>query len=179
LYISGKEKSKVFMKKCFLSVFSFIVIFTACNSETDKTLFKSAGEMYKVKNYAGAASEYEKLLTQFANSSYSEDCYFALAGIYQMEKIPNLKKEDAMNKAVNYLQKYYSKFPNKERTPKVLFMIGYIRANELKDYDSARLSYNEFLSRYPQHELASSVKLELENLGKTPEQILQKNNAVK
>lgn len=167
------------MKKYFSPFFLFIIIFTACNSETDKDLFESAGEMYKAKNYAGAASEYEKLLTQFPNSSYSEDCYFALAGIYQMEKIPNLKKEVAMNKAVNYLQKYYSKFPNKERTPKVLFMIGYIRANELKDYDSARLSYNEFLSRYPQHELASSVKLELENLGKTPEQILRKNNAVK
>lgn len=166
------------MKNYFLPFFLLIMIFTACNSETDKSLFESAGAMYKAKNYADAANEYEKLLTQFPNSSYSEDCYFALAGIYQMEKIPNLKKEDSMSKAVEYFQKYYAKFPNKERTPKVLFMIGFIRANELKDYDSARIAYNEFLQKYSGHELASSVKLELENLGKTPEQILQKNNAV-
>jgi outer membrane protein assembly factor BamD (BamD/ComL family) len=167
------------MKNYFFHFFLFVIILTACNSETDKDLFESAGAMYKARNYAGAASEYEKLLTKFPNSSYSEDSYFALAGIYQMEKIPNLKKADAMKKAVEYFQKFYSKFLKTERTPKVLFMIGYIRANELKDYDSARIAYNEFLQKYPQHELSSSVKLELENLGKTPEQILQKNNAVK
>jgi hypothetical protein len=34
-----------------------------------------------------------------------------------------------------------------------------------------------FIEKYPDHELAASAKEELENMGLTPEEILQKNLA--
>ena len=45
-------------------------------------------------------------------------------------------------------------------------MIGYIYGNALNDFDKARFEYNEFLKRFPEHELSPSVKFEIEFLGK-------------
>ena len=45
-------------------------------------------------------------------------------------------------------------------------MIGYRYANDIKDYDKAKKYYQEFLKKWPMHELAASVKWELDHLGK-------------
>ncbi|GIV45488.1 MAG: hypothetical protein KatS3mg036_0306 [Ignavibacterium sp.] len=52
-------------------------------------------------------------------------------------------------------------------------MAGFICAENLKDYKRAEYYYKKFLKAYPDHELASSVKVELDNLGKSPEEILK------
>ena len=44
-------------------------------------------------------------------------------------------------------------------------MIGYRYANDIHDLDKAKAAYQEFLKKYPNHELASSVKWELAHLG--------------
>jgi TolA-binding protein len=53
-------------------------------------------------------------------------------------------------------------------------MVGFIFANELNETDKAKSIYEEFLKKYPESELASSVKLELESIGLSPEEILSK-----
>ena len=58
-----------------------------------------------------------------------------------------------------------------------LFMAGFVQANDLHDYDAASETYNLFLKTYPDHELATSAKEELDNMGLTPEEILKKNLA--
>jgi hypothetical protein len=45
-------------------------------------------------------------------------------------------------------------------------MIGYRYANDIKDLNSAKKYYEDFLAKWPNHELAASVKWELNNLGK-------------
>ena len=54
-----------------------------------------------------------------------------------------------------------------------LFMIGYLSANQLGDNTKAKRIYNEFLEKYPDDELVSSVKFELQNIGKRPEEIIK------
>ena len=56
------------------------------------------------------------------------------------------------------------------RTP--LFMAGFILANDLQDFDSAKETYELYLEKYPNGQLADDARVELENLGKTPEEIL-------
>jgi hypothetical protein len=45
-------------------------------------------------------------------------------------------------------------------------MIGYIYANHVKDFDKAKEAYNSFIEKYPEHELVTSVKWEIDHLGK-------------
>lgn len=63
-------------------------------------------------------------------------------------------------------------YPNYEKTPTVVFLKGFLLDNELKNLDLAKQSYEMFIARYPQHELASHVKFLIENLGKSDEEIL-------
>jgi hypothetical protein len=56
-------------------------------------------------------------------------------------------------------------------------MAGFINANELKNFDEATSLYKQFLMEYPNNELASSAQAELDNMGLSPEEILQNNLA--
>ena len=60
-------------------------------------------------------------------------------------------------------------YPETDEGVKALFMVGYINANHLEDYDAARVAYTDFMNRYPNHELVQSVRFELEYLGKSVE----------
>jgi len=57
-------------------------------------------------------------------------------------------------------------YPQGEKTAKSIFMIGFIYANHTKDLEKAKEYYTKFLEKYPEHELASSAKYELDTLGK-------------
>ena len=50
-------------------------------------------------------------------------------------------------------------------------MIGYIYANIISDEKSAKVEYESFLQKFPSHELAPSVKFEIDYLGKSIDQI--------
>jgi TolA-binding protein len=76
---------------------------------------------------------------------------------------------------VELFRSVYEKYPNSEQAPMGLFMAGFVEANELNDYDAATKTYNLFLETFPDHELATSAKEELDNMGLTPEEILKKN----
>ena len=60
--------------------------------------------------------------------------------------------------------------------PKALFMIGFIQANELFQYAEAKRTFNSFIETYPKHELAYSAEMELQNIGKSPEEVFRTNS---
>ena len=158
---------------------STIVLFSACNSNKDQELFNSAAEKSKAKNYSEALKDYQEIISEYSDSEKAPESIFTVAAMYHTYQIPNVSKEESHKKAVEYYQKLYQQFPKDERAPKALFMSGFILANELRNFDAARLAYQEFLSKFPKHELASPAKTELDNLGKTPEEILQEKTAKK
>ena len=88
----------------------------------------------------------------------TEDEYYKLAhDQYNAEKY-----EEAIENFVSLIENY----PKGANTPNTIFMIGFIYANHLKDFENAKKYYNLFLEKYPEHELVSSAKYELETLGK-------------
>ncbi len=91
----------------------------------------------------------------------------------------------------NYAKGYYENsvesfkrvledFEGKSYRAESLFFIGYIYANELKDKpDGLKIAekyYKTLLKEFPDHELATSAKVELDNLGKSPEEIIMNIN---
>lgn len=84
--------------------------------------------------------------------------YFDLA--YQ--HMGNEKWSDA---ELNF-QKILDEYPEGTYTSKALFMVGFVNANYLKNYDKAKEYYTKFLEKYPDHDLADDAEYEIENLGK-------------
>jgi len=88
--------------------------------------------------------------------------------------VKDVPPTESLQKAVGLFRSIFDKYPGDKLAPKALFMSGFIQANELKSYPEATSSFNLFLQKFPNNELATSAKEELDNMGLTPEQILQK-----
>jgi outer membrane protein assembly factor BamD (BamD/ComL family) len=84
--------------------------------------------------------------------------YFELA-YQQMEK-------EQWSESEKYFQKIVDDYPEGDYSAKALFMVGFVNANYLKNYERAEKYYKEFLSKYPDNELADDAQYELDHLGK-------------
>ncbi len=73
--------------------------------------------------------------------------------------------------AEQYFGKIYQQYPNGIFSSKALFMMGYINANHLNNLENARKYYQEFLDKYPDHDLADDAQYELTHLGKNADEL--------
>jgi len=110
-------------------------------------------------------AEFSKLVERYESTPEAEVALFRRAAIRN-----NDTKEHEL--AVADYKLYADRYPAGEKTPLVMFLIGYIYNNELLNLDSAAAAYRRFLQKFPDNEMASSAQFELNNLGKSPEELL-------
>lgn len=154
-------------------LFIFIINFVSCQKQKDEDLYKTAMEDLKNGNTKSAIETLEKIVDQNPYSDIAPEAYFTLGSLYQSFEDDSVHRNVNYQKAIHFYRELIDKFPNHKHTPEAIFMAGFISAEYLRDYQSASNYYKRFLKAYPDHELAISVKAELENLGKSPEEILR------
>jgi len=120
--------------------------------------------------FADAIGTYTELIEEYPSSDHAEAALFKLAAIYN-----NHTRE--FRKAAETFGRYIGQYPSGENAAVCQFMIGYIYNNELGMLDSAKVAYERFLSEYPDHEMAPSAQFELENLGRSPEELVPSTEA--
>ena len=120
--------------------------------------------------FAPAIEAYSDLAANYPNSPLASDAVFRLATIYH-----NDTRE--FEKAIDAYRRYTAMNPGGEKVPLAMFLTGYLYNNELRNLDSAGAAYRRFLEKFPHHEMAMAAQFELNNLGKTPEEMLQKDVA--
>ena len=76
-------------------------------------------------------------------------------------------------KAIAIFDEIRSAYPSYEKAPLCLFFTGYVQENVLGDIDQARDTYTLFIETYPDHDFADDAQASIDNLGKTPEQMIQ------
>lgn len=158
-----------------LILFSLLAfLFSFCSSVNDKELFDKAQKDLSENKYQEAVAGFEKLADEVPRSDFAPQALFECAKIYHMELIENISKEESLKKAVEYYKRIYEGYPDFKESPSSMMMSGFILANELNQAEPAKKIYEEFLMKYPESPLAGSVKLELESIGLTPDEILQK-----
>jgi TolA-binding protein len=134
----------------------------------------AAHENMMKKNIPEAISNYESVVKDFPESKDAPEALFQIASMYQNKMVQNVSEKDAYQKAAETFRQLFNKYPKNEKAPRALFLSGFILANDLRNYEAATSAYNLFLQKYPENELATSAKAELDNMGLTPEQILEK-----
>lgn len=145
----------------------------SCQKQKEEGLYTTALEDIKNGNTQAAIENLEKLVETNPYSQFAPDAFFTLASLYQTLEGDSIQKLNNYEKALEYYNEIIEKFPNNEKTPQAIFMAGFVCAENLKDLERAKYYYKRFLKAYSDHELASSVKAELDNLGKPPEEILR------
>ena len=113
------------------------------------------------------------ILIMFLAFFVSFDCSKKLTDKELLELAQKENSKGNNEKAIKLYDELIRIHPDSEYSPMALFMIGYINANEIKDYERAKKVYAEFLEKYPTSELANSVKFELENMGKSPDELIR------
>jgi TolA-binding protein len=171
------------MKK--ISIFLTLVIviaFFGCKPSKEKMtteITKMEKELYSNTSGTIDKQKAEKMITLYSDFSerFPEDTISALYLFKAAEISMNISKNV---EAIELYDKVIAKYPKYSKTPDALFLQGFILENNMRNVPKAKEKYLEFMTKFPKNELASQVKFSLDNLGKTPEQIIEefqnKNN---
>lgn len=76
-------------------------------------------------------------------------------------------------KALAFFQEIIDKYPNYRKAPLCLFFKGYVYENLQHDLGKAKEIYLQFIEKYPNNEFVSAARASIQNLGKTPEQMVR------
>lgn len=74
-------------------------------------------------------------------------------------------------KAITLYDWIIEHYPNHPRAATSLFLKAFTFDNDLKDFENARVYYEEFLKKYPNNEFVESARFLLENIGKSEEEL--------
>ena len=79
--------------------------------------------------------------------------------------------------AIKYFSISYGRYPNYEKRPYALFLKAFVLENQAKDYEQATEAYKIFMEEYPDHPMYDDAKYSIQNMGKTPEQLIEEFEA--
>jgi TolA-binding protein len=134
--------------------------------EAENNLYANEGAFLFNDSLANITLEaYLDYVSNFPQDSLSADYLFKAADLY--------RAKHEFDKAIATFDRVAKDYPAYEKVPQTVFLQGFIYENDLKDLPKAKERYEFFIQQYPQHQLARDVQFSLNNLGKTPEQIIQ------
>jgi TolA-binding protein len=105
---------------------------------------------------------WEKLLTDYPGHPVDLEYFNFAKKFYSISKYVD---------TISMYKKVVAGDPDNEKRPEAIFMIGFISANDIKDYDQAKKYYNKLIEEYPENQFVESAKFELTILGKNPEEL--------
>lgn len=153
------------MKLVLFSIAAITCIFMGCHKLTEEQLWQKVEESRGGGNFDSTIQVCQKILEQYPEGPKASAAMYMIAETYQDGK-------HDYHAAVNYYRAFVTKYPDLNSTPVAMFVIGFIYNNNLQMYDSARAAYQMFIARFPNHELAASAQFEVDNLGKTADEII-------
>ena len=148
-----------------ISLFILLTVILGCSSLSDEELWKRIELAKARQNWDSTRQVAQRILTEYPSGRYSSWAQFALAESFRFQNRPR--------EALDNYKIFIERYPEMQPSALSLFLVGYIYGNNLHMYDSAKYHYEHFLQKYPDHELAPSVKMELETMGKSPQQVLE------
>lgn len=162
-------------KKLLLPVFLAAITLFACSRASDEERqtvyllekqYTSDPKLYSnkvkteemLKAYIDFAGKYE-------NDTATPHFLFNAANLAMNTNKPDM--------AIDLLKTIHGKNKNNRYAATSLFLIGFVYENYKLNLKKAKDAYNEFISTYPDHSLVPSAKASIENLGKSPEQLIR------
>ncbi len=144
-----------------MTLAAFLIVLIAGCAQSPNELWKQGMTFTEQKKYDQALETFNKL----ANMENLPDTLrakvnFTLADLY----LNHYKK---YQDALKHYRFVANKYPASQWGPKAQFMIGYMFANYINDYNKAKAEYQHFLDVYPTDPLVSAVTFEISHLGKS------------
>lgn len=134
-------------------------------AEAEKQLFESPDPGADTAKSGSMVKMYLSYVEAYPADTNSSNYLFRAADLSA--------KTNDVHSAIQLYEKLVQEYPDSRHTPLSIFLQGFIYENQAKDPLKARPYYEKFLANYPDHALAADVAFSLENLGKTPEELIR------
>ena len=151
------------MKKASLVIIAMVVI-SSCGKLTDEELWLKVESAKANNNWDSTQQVCQRILEEYPEGKYASWARFGLAESYRFKNQPR--------EALDNYKLFYEQHPDMEPSALSLFLVGYIYANNLQIPDSAKVFYELFMQKFPNHDLTPSVKFEFETIGKSADEAL-------
>lgn len=165
--------------KYFFSLLTIILVFNACENSPqsvlqkqidimEKQLFEEQKGVIDKKEAANMIQYYVKYTDTYPEDEKSAEYLFKAADIsINIFHSPN---------TIKLFDRVIAEYPNYEKAPQAQFLKAFTYENYLGDIESAKANYLVFLEKYPDHSFANDAQVSLNNLGKSPEEIIKAFN---
>ncbi len=117
-------------------------------------------------NVADGAAIYQKIIDESPDGDRTAEAMYLLAEISN-----NIEKQPL--KAAALYEQIPDRFPKTEFAHKALYLAAFTYAEALQNLDKARPLYERYLKDYPDSSFAKSARIELDNLGRSADEVLQ------
>ena len=158
-----------------LSVLIFTVIISACTSSEQKlrdqisVMEKGLFNDTLMVPDAAKVQEMTTLYLQYIEKFPAD----TMSPLYLFKAADLSAKINEIHMAVQLFGKLVKEYPEHRHAPVSVFLQGFIYENQVGEPMKARPYCEEFLQKYPDHPMAADVSFSLENLGKTPEELIR------
>ncbi len=150
-----------------LAALTGVLILTCGGSQSPEQLWQEARQLTENEEHQAALNNYQAILQkEGVSDTLAAKTHFTMADLY-------LNKQQKFQKAVEHYRTVTEDYGASQWGPKSQFMIGYVYANHIHDYEKARSEYQKFLDIYPTDDLVEAVNFELNYLGKDLDEIDQ------
>lgn len=165
------------MKNNLLILSCLFILFFSCQTrekvsvEIDKQLDSISRSVVFAKPEPKKAERVIANINQFV-SKYPAD---TLSPKYLLEAAIIYQKQEKYDEAIAMLDRVQKEYPDSKQSSTALFMQGFIYNNLIQDYKVATQKYELYLQKYSEvnSQLSRDIKAELQNIGKSPEEILK------
>ncbi|MEI8203395.1 MAG: tetratricopeptide repeat protein [Bacteroidota bacterium] len=150
-----------------------ILMFAACGNKMEKAA-KNIKQMEDalLKDSTGIDIKKAKDLTDAYLAYADEFPKDTLAPVFIFKAADISMNISKPEQAVNLFNRVLKDYPDFRRAPDCIFMKAFLYENVMKNLKKAEEFYKEFIKKYPNHELAKDAQISINNLGKTPEQLI-------
>ncbi|PIP54034.1 MAG: hypothetical protein COX07_07490 [Bacteroidetes bacterium CG23_combo_of_CG06-09_8_20_14_all_32_9] len=132
--------------------------------QAEKQFYNDSLMTLNINAADSAVNLYVRFANNFADDFSSAEYLFRAAGFCKTLNKGKL--------ALIYYERIENNYPDFPKMPICIFMQGFVN-EELADYDKARFHYQRFIDKYPNHPLVKDTKIMIENLGKSPEELIK------
>ena len=166
------------MKKL-IPIILIALLFASCgpNKNQDKEkidvleteLFSQTNGMINKEKALEVVDLYVAFADTYPEDSLSAEYLFKAADISMNMNLPT--------KAIDLYKRIRAKYPSFRKAPECLFLSGYIYENYLGKLEEAKAIYEEFIQKYPDNDFADDAQISINNLGKSPEELIKEFEA--
>jgi TolA-binding protein len=162
------------MKKIGL-ICMLMAVMAACTSPKEKALKEIKGLEQNDSAFSEALmSEIKAKYLAFA-ASYPDD---EASPLFLLKAAQHSIVLNQPQEAIELLGQVIEKYPKTNFAEEALFLQALTYENNMNDLAQAKEKYELFLKSYPKAELANEAKLAIENLGKSPEEIIESRQQI-